>query len=210
MTEYIDITPTINEKIAVFPGDTTFTRQVDLTISDDCPVHLSHITTTLHLGAHTDAPNHYDTSGSDIADRDLDYYIGDCQVIHLPVSQPNSLVQLSDLANIQITAPRVLFYTNSFPDPYQWRDDFCAICPTVIENLAHQGVKLIGIDTPSIDPADSKQLLAHQQVKKHNMAILEGVILNSVPAGNYQLIALPLKIQGADASPVRAVLYSNS
>ena len=75
-----------------------------------------------------------------------------------------------------------------------------------MENLASQGVVLVGIDTPSIDLSQDKLLESHQAVARNDMAILEGIVLDGVAPGNYTLIALPLKIEGADASPVRAVL----
>lgn len=87
-----------------------------------------------------------------------------------------------------------------------WDSDFSAIAPATIALLARHGAQLIGIDTPSIDPQDSKTLDAHQMVRAHRMAILEGIVLDDVAAGDYELIALPLKLLGLDASPVRAVL----
>lgn len=206
MQPYIDISPLITPDIAVFPGDTSFSATVDLTIDQQCPVRLSHINTTVHLGAHADAPNHYDPNGEDISQRSLNYYLGACQVISIMKEAPNSLIELSDLANFEINSQRILFKTNSFGDPYHWRDDFCAISPEVIEYLAKNNAITIGIDTPSIDPANSKKLLAHQVIRQFNMAILEGLVLTDVIDGHYQLIALPLKISGADASPVRAIL----
>ena len=83
-----------------------------------------------------------------------------------------------------------------------------ALSPALVEELARQGVVLIGIDTPSVDPATSKELPSHQAIYRHDIAILEGVVLTSVNEGDYELIALPLKIKGADASPVRAILRS--
>lgn len=206
MSNYIDISPTIDESIAVFPGDTEFSRHVNSEISDNCPVLLSHIKSTVHLGAHADAPNHYDPQGSDIADRSLEYYMGPCQVISAIKNTPNAIITMADLSGIKIEAPRILFRTDSFLNPYKWHDDFSGICPTVISFLAEQEACLIGIDTPSIDHATSKTLDAHQKIKLHDMAILEGLVLTDVQDGLYDLIALPLKIKGADASPVRAIL----
>ena len=104
-----------------------------------------------------------------------------------------------------INAPRVLFRTDTFPDPRNWNNDFAALSPELVDHLAAKGVVLIGIDTPSVDPADSKTLDSHQQLLRHDMRVLENLVLDDVPAGDYELIALPLKLQGACASPVRAV-----
>ena len=87
-----------------------------------------------------------------------------------------------------------------------WNEDFASLSPALIDQLASEGVRLVGIDTPSIDPMDSKALPSHHAVARRDLCILEGVVLAGVPDGVYTLMALPLKWMGADASPVRAVL----
>ena len=157
-----------------------------------------------HLGAHTDAPSHYGAAAS-MADVPLDAYLGVCRVVHCIGARP--LVTLEHITPyLKHCPPRVLFRTYEIAPQSEWDAQFCAIAPTVIDALAAAGVVLVGIDTPSIDPQNSKTLDAHHRVEHHRMAILEGVVLDAVPAGDYELIALPLKIAGADASPVRAVL----
>ena len=200
---YIDISPTISEALAVFPGDTPFSRKVEMDIHTS-HLELSSITTSVHVGAHVDAPVHYHRQGVSIEKRDLDYYIGSCQTI--TVTTQHDRIYPKDIANIEIITPRVLFRTESFGKLNQWSDDFVALSPELIDYLASYHVKLVGIDTPSIDPALSKKLESHQAVFKHDMAILEGIVLTDVPDGLYSLIALPLKIKDADASPVRAIL----
>lgn len=199
----VDISPTISEKIAVFPGDQAFTHSVSMSFEQGHHLTLSSFKSTVHLGAHTDAPNHYSAEGRDMAARDLDFYLGPCQVI--TVAKDVKSITRDDLSEA-ITQARVLFRTLSFPDPNEWRDDFTSVSHELIEELARQGVRLIGIDTPSIDPATSKNLDAHKAIAKNDMAILEGIVLDHVEDGVYELIALPLKIEKADASPVRAVL----
>ena len=103
---------------------------------------------------------------------------------------------------------RVLFATGSYPDPTRFNEDFVALAPEVVDALGARGARLVGIDTPSVDLFDSKDLPTHQACLRHDMAILEGLVLDAVPEGAYELIALPLKLQGFDASPVRAVLRS--
>jgi len=201
----IDISPEISEKIAVWPGDTPYKREVLMDVNKGDSFGLSKITSTLHLGAHTDAPNHYST-GEGISERSLNYYFGPCQVVSASVSRGERIV-MDHLPEIK--APRVLFKTRSFPDHNNWNNDFCSLSPELIDFLAEKNILLVGIDTPSIDPFESKKLEAHFMVKKHNMAILEGVVLNDVKEDIYTLSALPLKLKGADASPVRAVLIEN-
>ena len=203
--KYIDISPIISADIAVFPGDTEFSRSVLLDFKNSDHLLLSTINTTVHLGAHTDAPNHYHQDGEDIADRSLNYYLGDCQVISVNINR-GKRIEIKDIQNIKISSKRVLFKTNSFPNPNQWNEDFNSLSPEVIEYLANQGVILLGIDTPSVDPSDSKALESHNMIYQKNLAILEGIILSEVSDGQYTLIALPLKIKDADASPVRAIL----
>jgi arylformamidase len=201
---YIDISPLLHSKSVVFPGDTVFTHTVNMSIKSGDNLDLSEIKTTLHIGAHADAPSHYHLGGESIEQRDLNLYMGLAQVIevHLPRGARIGMNELS----VEIKAPRVLFKTNSFPDPDLWNEDFNSLSPELIEHLHSLGVVLVGIDTPSVDPATDKELPSHQALFKTNMAVLEGLLLSHAPVGLYNLIALPLKIVGADASPVRAIL----
>jgi len=88
----------------------------------------------------------------------------------------------------------------------RWDAGLTAYAPDTIERLADAGVVLVGIDTASIDPADSKPLPSHQVIRRRGLRVLENLVLDGVPEGDYELIALPLKLTTADASPVRAVL----
>lgn len=200
-----DISPILSEKTAVFPGDVPFSRNVSLAFSQGNHLTLSSMRTTLHLGAHADASNHYHASGEGIHQRPLEPYLGNCQVIKVDLPRGARILP-EHLSGMAITEPRVLFSTGSFPDPEEWNGDFNSLSPELIELLAGQGVRLVGIDTPSVDPADSKGLESHQAIFRHRMCVLEGIILHHVPAGRYSLVALPLSLKDADASPVRAIL----
>lgn len=202
---YIDISPTITPDIAVFTGDTVFSRNILLDFKKNDNLLLSSINSTVHLGAHVDAPNHYNSDGEDIAQRDLNFYIGKCQVIEVSI-ELGSRIQLRDIEDVEILAPRILFKTNSFPNPYKWTDDFNSLSPELINYLAQKKVILVGIDTPSIDPFESENLESHNEVYKNNLAILEGIVLTNVNPDLYNIICLPLKIKDCDASPVRAIL----
>jgi arylformamidase len=199
----IDITPVISGEIAVFPGDTSFKREELLSFKNGNNLVLSTINTTVHLGAHTDAPSHYHPDGKTMDQCDLGPYMGECQVIE--ISKKVSRIAPEDF-NVEVTASRVLFKTGSFPDPNNWNDDFSALDPKLVSFLAGKGVQLIGIDTPSVDPADDRELLTHNEIYKNKIAILEGIVLDDVKEGIYELLALPLPIKGGDASPVRAIL----
>lgn len=207
--EIFDISPIISADLAVWPGDKKFERQVVMSMKEGANLELSTISTTVHLGAHADAPNHYHVNGSGIHGRPLHYYLGTCQVIDININR-GERIQLQDINNKKIQCPRLLFKTESFPNPNEWNSDFNSFSPELINYLAQQKVKLIGIDTPSIDPENDKDLLAHAAVYKNNMAILEGIVLSKVPEGLYTLIALPLPLKDADASPVRAILVKGA
>ena len=176
-----------------------------MSIDKGAHIDLSTIHTTVHVGAHADAPAHYVVGGATIEQRPLHHYMGRCQVVDVRGPRGRRICR-SDIS-VPIQAPRVLFHTGSFPDPNAWNADFSALEPALIEWLHdHHGVHLVGLDTPSIDLSTSKALPSHAAVAARDMAILEGVVLNDVPAGCYTLVALPLPLAGADASPVRAVL----
>lgn len=199
-----DITPAISPSLAVWPGDTPPSRQVLLDMKQGANITLSTLHATVHLGAHADGANHYGKNAPAIDERSLDYYIGRCQVIHVHAKR-GTRIQPADIRP-KITAERILLFTGTFPDPTDWNNDFAALSPALVDDLHSRGVKLIGIDTPSVDLFDSKDLPAHARFLANDMAILEGLVLNNVPEGAYELIALPLKLVGFDASPVRAIL----
>jgi arylformamidase len=199
-----DLTPPVSPRLQVWPGDTPPSREVLCDLKRGATITLSTLHSTVHVGAHADAPSHYGAEAPAIHQRDLDYYLGPCQLIRVAVPR-GSCISCAVLRT-PILAERVLFATGTYPNPEHFNEDFAALSPELVEALHDQGVKLIGIDTPSVDPFDSKDLLAHKTFLKHDMAILEGLVLHHVPDGVYELIALPLKLVGFDASPVRAVL----
>ena len=206
MTRLIDITPTVSERLAVWPGDVAYSRSVALDMQTGDNLTLSATHSTVHLGAHTDAPNHYAKDGAGISERPLEAYYGPCQVMRVNIKHGERILP-AHLSG-PVTAPRVLFHTGTYPDPESWNGDFASLSPELIDFLANHGVVLVGIDTPSIDLSDDKVLLSHNAVARHDLAILEGIVLEDVKPGNYTLVALPLKLEGADASPVRAVLVA--
>jgi arylformamidase len=200
-----DISPPIDASIHVWPGDTPFVHTVNLDMNTGANLTLSDIRTTVHVGAHTDAPSHYVADGEDISRRSLDLYLGNCAVVTVEVACGERILP-RHIEGKTIDAPRVLFRTCTFPQPRAWNEDFASLSPELVDALHERGVVLIGIDTPSVDPFHSKALEAHNAFARHDMAILEGIVLDGVPDGLYELIALPLRLVRADASPVRAVL----
>lgn len=204
MSRLIDISPPLDSALAVWPGDTPLSRQVLLDMARGDNLTLSSLTATVHLGAHADAPSHYGKDAATIEQRALELYLGPCEVVRVSAQRGRRFGL--DALPPRITTERLLFATGTFPDPRNWNKDFAAFEPALIDELASRGVRLVGIDTPSVDLFDSKDLPSHQALLRNDMAVLEGLVLTNVPAGVYELIALPLKLVGFDASPVRAVL----
>ena len=211
-----DISPPLGPDTAVFPGDTPLSREVLLDGARGDAITLSTLRATCHLGAHVDAPAHYDPDGESIDARPLWPFVGSCRVVRPSVGS-GALVTLdlllealasgsSPTDGARLDVRRVLISTGSCPDPRTFNSDFSALDPDLVDWLGSKGVKLIGIDTPSVDPADSTELPAHAAARRHDLDILEGLVLDHVPPGRYELIALPLRLVGFDGSPVRAVL----
>jgi arylformamidase len=201
-----DISPPVHPEAPIFPGDEPYALRWTARLGPGCPVNLSAVTTSPHVGAHADAPLHYANDGASIDAVALDPYLGPCRVIHAIGCGP--LVTPAHVHHALADLPaRVLLRTCQQADT-AWRDDFSAFAPDTLALLAHHGVRLVGIDTPSVDPGASKTLDAHQQLRRHDLRVLENLVLDTVPEGDYELIALPLKWVGACASPVRAILRS--
>ena len=202
-----DISPPVQPGAPVFPGDTPYQQHWSAQIGPGCPVNVSSITLSPHVGAHADAPLHYDPEGAAVGALALTPFIGPCRVIHAIGVRPLIL-----WAHLQHAAhdlpPRVLVRTYQRMPSDAWDAELAAFAPETVERLADAGVRLIGIDTASIDPAESKTLDSHQVIRRSGMRVLENLVLDDVPEGDYELIALPLKLVQADASPVRAILRS--
>ena len=200
-----DISPPITADSPLFPGDTGYSQQWTAHIGPGCPVNISAITMSPHIGAHADAPLHYGPGAPTIGEVDLTPYLGPCRVMH--AIDCGALVTPEHLhAFVSADMPPRVLVRTCLKAPTAWSSEFAAFAPETISWLASLGVVLVGIDSQSVDPADSKTLDSHQQLLKHNVRVLENLVLDSVPAGDYELIALPLKLTTADASPVRAVL----
>lgn len=200
-----DISPPVQLGTPVFPGDTAFGLAWPARIGPGCPVNVSTLTLSPHTGAHADAPLHYDDAGTAIGAVDLAPYLGHCRVVHAIGCGP--LVHRRHLEHaLPGLPPRLLVRTYARAPIHHWDADLAAYAPELVEQLADLGVLLIGIDTASIDPASSKTLDSHQVIRRRGLRVLENLVLDDVPEGDYELIALPLKLMTADASPVRAVL----
>ena len=199
-----DLSPIVRPDIPVWPGDTPFESRLTWSMAEGGTVNVSAITTTPHLGSHADAPFHTESRGETMADLPLERYLGPCRVVKVP---PQPLIEPRHLDGIDLTnPPRILLKTESVRDRRTFPERFSALSPELAALLAEKKVLLVGLDTPSVDPFDSKTLDAHHALARGGVSNLEGLVLDGVPEGIYELIALPLRLAGLDASPVRAVL----
>jgi arylformamidase len=203
---FFDISPLVSERIGVWPGDRAYRRQINLAIASGSNIDLSEVQTTLHVGAHVDAPSHFAARGAGVADLDLEPYFGRCELVDVPVGRGQRVRRSSLPAAWAPRASRVLFRTGTFPDPEHWNLDFASLSGDLLDWLGDFGVRLVGIDTPSVDLFDDKVLEAHQVLARRGIRNIEGLVLRDLEPGLYTLAAFPLRLEGADASPVRAVL----
>lgn len=205
-----DITRTVSPDIAVWPGDTPYSSQLVMALAKGDSANVTTLTLSAHTGTHTDAPYHFTADGLRVGQVALEAYFGPARV--LSVGKMGGLLPgdlaAHDLMGHDLTGvERVLFHTpaSDVPDE-QWPQAITHMTPELADHLAGLGVVLVGLDSPSMDALDSKDLPAHNALRRHGIAILEGLTLRGVPDGDYELVALPLKLADADASPVRAVL----
>jgi len=200
-----DISPLVDPAFAVWPGDTPFRAEEVLRIEDGASVNLSTLTLSCHTGAHADAPNHYVAGAPGIDEAELEKYLGPCLL--LDVRPEDHAIHPRDLGDLDLAGtPRVLFRTGTMKDRTVFPEPLTCLTVPLVERLAEQGVVLVGLDSPSVDRFDSKDLPCHKALYRHGIVNLECLALAGVPAGRYELVALPLKLAGRDASPVRAVL----
>ncbi len=201
-----DLSPPLAPGIPVWPGDTAYAEERTWAIGPGCPVNVSSITLSTHTGAHVDAPFHFAADGLPVGAVDLAPYLGPARVVDVRGVKLVETRHLAAALEDPTCPPRVLLRTCEQAPAGRWDPDFPVIAAAAVEALARHGCILVGLDTPSLDPEQSKTLDAHMAAHRHGLAILEGLVLDAVPPGDYELIALPLRLANLDASPVRAVL----
>lgn len=199
-----DLSPEISPRLPVWPGDTAFSARWTWSLAAGASVNVSALESTPHLGSHVDAPLHTEAGGAAIADLPLEPFVGPCRVVRVPAVDTVEPEHLP--AEALAGCRRLLLATRSIADRSRFPERFSALSAELAHLLARQGVILVGLDTPSVDPPASKTLEAHHALAAGGVAILEGLILDDVPPGDYELLALPLRFAGLDASPVRAIL----
>ncbi|WP_251639891.1 arylformamidase [Sporosarcina sp. NCCP-2716] len=202
--EWIDITQLLSNDIAEWPGDTPFQYELSFTKEQTGSVNIGQLTMSVHTGTHIDAPFHYDEHGKKVHELDLGLYMGPAVVVdaagHAEIGQAE--LEGTDFKG----AERVLLKTGGHPDPTVFPEHYPVLKPDIGPFLKEHGIRLIGVDVPSVDAVDSKTMDAHHALYDNNIHILENIVLTEAEPGLYELIALPLKLAGSDGSPVRAVL----
>ncbi|WP_405099747.1 arylformamidase [Oceanobacillus sp. FSL H7-0719] len=204
MTSWIDISQTLTNELANWPGDKAFNYSLPFTKKETGSVNIGEIAMSVHNGTHLDAPFHYDTAGKTIDELPLDLTVGKAIVIDVSDTET---INAEVLAKHNLAgAARVLLQTALPNNPNVFPETMPFIDPDAAAYLASQHVKLLGVDMPSVDAVSSKDLATHHALYQNGIYILENLMLDHVKAGLYEMIALPLKIAGADASPVRAII----
>jgi arylformamidase len=203
VVDIIDISLPLDTRLAVWPGDTAFEYQLVWKRSAGAAVNVGSARMSTHCGTHVDAPFHFDEDGQKVDELSLTTFIGKTLVIHARGCQNVSRNKLSrDLQG----ATRVLIRTDAWGDPHSFPESIPVMDLDVPDWLRSQGIVLLGVDLPSVDALDSKDLPIHHALARNQIAILESLHLRDVEEGVYDLVAAPLKIVGGDAAPVRAVL----
>ncbi len=204
----IDISQPLKNDIPVWPGDTPFSFELNWTKEETDSVNVGQLTLSTHTGTHVDAPFHFDSDGKRILDLPLERFIGQALV----VSAENineivpTLLQNENLNGVK----KILFKTNAWKNTESFPDSIPFIHEDLAPFLREKGIDLIGVDLPSVDPLDSKDLNAHHSLHENGIGILEGIVLKDVEPGRYELFALPLPLQEGDGSPVRAILIDRN
>src|SRR5439155_997395 len=199
-----DISRPLTSATACWPGDVPFSFRLGGRIRDGASVNVGAVETSVHTATHCDAPFHYDDAGPAVEQIPLDTFVGPARVIDVRgcLDRWGERVKPLDLTH----TPRVLFRTGGWPDTGRFPERIPVMDADLPDWLGERGVVLIGVDLPSVDPLDSNTLDIHHALGRRGIVIVEGLWLEDVSEGRYELIAPPLNIAGADGSPLRAAL----
>ena len=215
--EIFDVSRTLSAELPPWPGDVAFRYQVNGRIAEGSSVNVGSINMSLHSGTHADAAFHFDDNGWTMEQAQLETYFGPAVVVDLTERYPAAAgaarlpqVQIADLAaaadDLQSTG-RLLLKTGVWRDPKVFPNPIPTVARDVPAWLQAKRVKLLGLDVPSVDEIDAKQLVNHHALGAAGINIIESLDLSAISAGRYNLVALPLKIADGDGSPVRAILW---
>ena len=205
--QIIDISRTLANDLAPWPGDTPFHFELKWKIAAGATVNVGAVETGFHSGTHTDAVFHFDPKGQTIERADLSTFIGPAIVVEVTNSKTIEVSHLERWGNDLRDAPRLLLKTGGWPNDKIFPQEIPVVSPDVPPWLQARGVRLLGVDVPSVDPIESKDLHNHHALAEARIAIVESLDLSRVEEGRYHFAGLPLKIANGDAAPVRAILW---
>ncbi|WP_203334863.1 cyclase family protein [Planococcus beigongshangi] len=202
--EIYDISMELYTGAPQWPGDRPFEYALSVTKEQSGSVNVGEVKTSTHMGTHIDSPFHYDDNGIKIEEMPLEVYLSSAQVVD---AQGLTHIGTENLPEPEEGVSAILLKTCSWQDRTRFPETWPIFSGAIAEWMAEKNIRLLGVDLPSVDSKNSKELPMHQAMNANHRYILEGIVLDDVVPGVYQLSALPLKIKGADGSPVRAVLY---
>ena len=210
-----DISRSLGNGLAPWPGDTAFHFELKWKMAEGATVNVGAATMGVHNGSHADAPFHFQPGGGTIEQMPLEIYLGDAVVVDLSKNFETDRTRQITIGDIEpggdaiVSASRLLLKTGVWKDAKVFPEWIPVIAPDVAGWLGKQKVKLLGLDLPSVDTIDAKILVNHHALAAAGIAIVESLDLSDVEAGTYHFSALPLRISGGDAAPVRAILWQN-
>ncbi|MEY2507033.1 MAG: arylformamidase [Verrucomicrobiota bacterium] len=207
-----DISRPLFNGLAPWPGDTAFHFELKWKIAEGATVNVGAVTMGVHNGSHADAPFHFKEGATTIEQMPLETYFGEAVVVDLTSkfrTGERREIGIDDIGSVADLAPRVLLKTGVWKDSKLFPGWIPVIAPDVAPWLKERKVKLLGLDLPSVDPIEAKVLVNHHALAAANVAIVESLDLSEVEAGLCHFSALPLRIDGGDAAPVRAIIWRN-
>jgi arylformamidase len=204
-----DVTVPITNSMPVWPGDPRVNNQLVASLTNGNEANVTGMNMSAHTGTHIDAPRHFIEKGAAIEKLDLNTLLGEVEVIEID----SNLTQIreTDLKTLRPNGwkPRILFKTRNSSlrlfEKESFFNNFTALTADAAEYLVNQGVKLVGIDYLSIAPFD-KGVDTHIVLLRNNVIVIEGLNLSDIPAGIYDLVALPILLENADGAPARVLL----
>jgi arylformamidase len=208
-----DISRPLFDGLVPWPGDTAFHYELKWKMTDGATVNVGAIAMGVHNGTHADAPFHFQPGGTTIEQVPLETYLGDAVVLDLQAQFEGgrqaeiTVADIASCADALLSAPRLLLKTSAWRDPTIFPEWIPVIAADVPPWLEARNIKLLGLDLPSVDPIDAKALVNHHALTAAGIAIVESLDLSGIEAGTYHFSALPLRISGGDAAPVRAILW---
>ncbi len=211
--QIFDVSRALANDLAPWPGDTPFHFELKWKMAEGATVNVGAVQMGVHNGTHADAPFHFAPGAETIDQIPLETYLGDAVLVDLTqlfVTDPTRQITIADLESCAValeSAPRLLLKTGVWNDSKVFPESIPVIAADVPGWLGARKVKLIGLDLPSVDPIEAKTLVNHHALAAAGIAIVESLDLSEVEAGTYHFCALPLRIRGGDAAPVRAILW---